>query len=157
NQARPKIFDLSIRKPDVLYQSVIEIDERVILVNESECKSNLSNDVYRGISGEYVRVIKKLDRDKITKDLKSLYDDGFKSIAICLMHSYTFPEHEKQIGDTRLEFMQSDGGLVPVNKFSGFRAILSGPAGGVVGKCIYIYTYLFMMVSPRKLFAKNLY
>ncbi|CAJ0887902.1 5279_t:CDS:10 [Entrophospora sp. SA101] len=195
-KARPKIFDLSIRKPDVLYQSVIEIDERVILVNESECKSNLSNDVYRGISGEYVRVIKKLDRDKITKDLKSLYDDGFKSIAICLMHSYTFPEHEKQIGElaskigffhislsssllpmikivprgtsstadsyltpcirnyidgftsgfdenllksTRLEFMQSDGGLVPVNKFSGFRAILSGPAGGVVGYALTSY------------------
>ena len=29
--------------------------------------------------------------------------------------------------------MQSDGGLVPVDKFSGFRAVLSGPAGGVVG------------------------
>ncbi|CAG2102314.1 unnamed protein product [Medioppia subpectinata] len=30
-------------------------------------------------------------------------------------------------------FMQSDGGLTPVNKFSGCRSILSGPAGGVVG------------------------
>jgi 5-oxoprolinase (ATP-hydrolysing) len=29
--------------------------------------------------------------------------------------------------------MQSDGGLVDVSKFSGLRAILSGPAGGVVG------------------------
>lgn len=29
--------------------------------------------------------------------------------------------------------MQSDGGLVPVNRFNGFKAILSGPAGGVVG------------------------
>lgn len=28
NQARPKIFDLSINKPDVLYQKVIEVDER---------------------------------------------------------------------------------------------------------------------------------
>lgn len=34
---------------------------------------------------------------------------------------------------TKLQFMQSDGGLVPVDNFSGFRAILSGPAGGVVG------------------------
>lgn len=34
---------------------------------------------------------------------------------------------------TRIEFMQSDGGLVSYNKFSGLRAILSGPAGGVVG------------------------
>lgn len=33
----------------------------------------------------------------------------------------------------RIEFMQSDGGLVSFDKFSGLRAILSGPAGGVVG------------------------
>lgn len=33
----------------------------------------------------------------------------------------------------RIEFMQSDGGLVSYDKFSGLRAILSGPAGGVVG------------------------
>jgi 5-oxoprolinase (ATP-hydrolysing) len=30
-------------------------------------------------------------------------------------------------------FMQSDGGLTPVTSFSGNKAILSGPAGGVVG------------------------
>lgn len=30
-------------------------------------------------------------------------------------------------------FMQSDGGLTPVSSFRGSRAILSGPAGGVVG------------------------
>jgi 5-oxoprolinase (ATP-hydrolysing) len=29
--------------------------------------------------------------------------------------------------------MQSDGGLVNSRNFSGLRAILSGPAGGVVG------------------------
>jgi 5-oxoprolinase (ATP-hydrolysing) len=34
---------------------------------------------------------------------------------------------------TQLSFMQSDGGLTPVEFFSGHRAILSGPAGGVVG------------------------
>lgn len=34
---------------------------------------------------------------------------------------------------TRVEFMQSDGGLVHHRKFSGLKAILSGPAGGVVG------------------------
>jgi 5-oxoprolinase (ATP-hydrolysing) len=34
---------------------------------------------------------------------------------------------------TRCDFMQSDGGLVDFRKFSGLRAILSGPAGGVVG------------------------
>ena len=30
-------------------------------------------------------------------------------------------------------FMRSDGGLAPVDSFSGSRAVLSGPAGGVVG------------------------
>lgn len=34
---------------------------------------------------------------------------------------------------TRCDFMQSDGGLADFRKFSGLRAILSGPAGGVVG------------------------
>lgn len=29
--------------------------------------------------------------------------------------------------------MQSDGGLAPLHQFSGSKAILSGPAGGVVG------------------------
>lgn len=29
--------------------------------------------------------------------------------------------------------MMSDGGLCPVQEFQGFKAVLSGPAGGVVG------------------------
>lgn len=29
--------------------------------------------------------------------------------------------------------MRSDGGLAPIGAFSGSRAVLSGPAGGVVG------------------------
>eukprot|EP00588_Corethron_pennatum_P022138 CAMPEP_0194312970 /NCGR_PEP_ID=MMETSP0171-20130528/9861_1 /TAXON_ID=218684 /ORGANISM="Corethron pennatum, Strain L29A3" /LENGTH=1345 /DNA_ID=CAMNT_0039067707 /DNA_START=51 /DNA_END=4088 /DNA_ORIENTATION=+ len=33
----------------------------------------------------------------------------------------------------RLDFMMSDGGLVPHDGFGGHRAVLSGPAGGVVG------------------------
>src|SRR5204863_10175079 len=36
NQSRPKIFDLAIRRPDVLYQKVIEIDERVTLEDYTE-------------------------------------------------------------------------------------------------------------------------
>jgi 5-oxoprolinase (ATP-hydrolysing) len=35
--------------------------------------------------------------------------------------------------------MQSDGGLVDVSRFSGLRAILSGPAGGVVGYALTSY------------------
>ncbi|KAL1967767.1 hypothetical protein VTN77DRAFT_2456 [Rasamsonia byssochlamydoides] len=39
----------------------------------------------------------------------------------------------------RCEFMQSDDGLVDVSHFSGLKAILSGPAGGVVGYALTSY------------------
>lgn len=35
--------------------------------------------------------------------------------------------------NTSIQFMQSDGGLVDGDRFSGLKSILSGPAGGVVG------------------------
>ena len=35
--------------------------------------------------------------------------------------------------NVNVQFMQSDGGLTPMDYFNGSRAILSGPAGGVVG------------------------
>ncbi|OBZ83149.1 Uncharacterized protein C11D3.14c [Choanephora cucurbitarum] len=195
NQSRPKIFDLSIEKPDVLYRKVVEVDERIMLLNSVAASTvidpNSVSDVHQGISGEYIRILKKPDLAALKAQLRSLHKEGYRSIAICLMHAYTYPEHEKQIGQlaesvgfdhvslshqimpmikivprgtsttadayltpciqsyirgfvsgfddgfesgrTQLQFMQSDGGLVPVTHFSGFRAILSGPAGGVVG------------------------
>ena len=215
NQSRPRIFDLAIRKPDVLYEKVIEIDERVTLedyaedpkrhiteINESSVKEGL----VRGLSSEAVRIIKKPSKDSVRSQLQSLYDDGFRSIAVCLVHGYTFPDHEALVGElaheigfehvslshqlmpmiklvpratsacadayltpaikkyiagfqagfegglgtesvnkesgakgARCEFMQSDGGLVDVDLFSGLRAILSGPAGGVVGYALTSY------------------
>jgi 5-oxoprolinase (ATP-hydrolysing) len=40
---------------------------------------------------------------------------------------------DRQTAGTRLMFMQSNGGLVDAHKFQGKDAILSGPAGGIVG------------------------
>lgn len=40
---------------------------------------------------------------------------------------------ERLLTNVKVFFMQSDGGLAPLNQFSGSKAILSGPAGGVVG------------------------
>jgi 5-oxoprolinase (ATP-hydrolysing) len=37
--------------------------------------------------------------------------------------------------------MQSDGGLAHIDQFSGSKAILSGPAGGVVGYSITSIEY----------------
>ena len=39
----------------------------------------------------------------------------------------------EQLGDVQLQFMKSDGGLTDVTRFAGKDAILSGPAGGIVG------------------------
>jgi len=40
---------------------------------------------------------------------------------------------DELLTNVRLDFMKSDGGLTPVSDFGGHQAILSGPAGGVVG------------------------
>lgn len=168
-QNRPKLFDLSIHLPDMLYQSVIEVDERVSAKGE---------------------VIESPDLAAITADLKSASKNGIQSIAIVLMHGYRYPAHERHIadiakeigfsqistshqcspliklvsrGDTTvvdaylspilrryvdqvsrqlgeitgashsIQFMQSSGGLTEAHRFAGKDAILSGPAGGVVG------------------------
>jgi N-methylhydantoinase A/oxoprolinase/acetone carboxylase beta subunit len=59
-----------------------------------------------------------------------------------------FDEH--LMSDVKLCFMQSDGGLAPIDRFSGHRAILSGPAGGVVGYvlvctgCVCMYGFIYV-------------
>lgn len=215
NQSRPKIFDLAIRKPEVLYEKVIEIDERVTLEDYAEDPERhitktdepaADENLVRGLSSEAVRILKRPSKNTIISQLQELYDDGLRSIAVCLVHGYTFPDHEALVGQlaheigfehvslshqlmpmiklvpratsacadayltpaikkyiagfqagfegglgtesvkneqgakgARCEFMQSDGGLVDVDLFSGLRAILSGPAGGVVGYALTSY------------------
>ncbi|XP_078086332.1 5-oxoprolinase isoform X2 [Mustelus asterias] len=46
---------------------------------------------------------------------------------------------QDSLKDVRVLFMQSDGGLTPMERFNGSRAILSGPAGGVVGYAVTTY------------------
>src|SRR5690349_15817757 len=167
-QARPKIFARHIIKPDMLYERVVEIDERVRADGTVEEEPDLA--VARG----------ELERAKA---------NGIEAVAIVLVHAYRFPEHEKRLamlardigfaqvsvshevspliklvgrGDTtvvdaylspilrryvaqvdkdldakqsaaRLMFMMSSGGLTAAELFQGKDAILSGPAGGVVG------------------------
>lgn len=220
NQSRPKIFDLAIRKPDVLYEEVVEVDERVTLEDYAEDPKRTATkadaragtagaktaDLVTGLSGEAVRILQRPEEETIRKQLQAIHDRGIRSIAVCLMHAYTFPDHEAVIGKiakdigfkhislsselmpmiklvsratsvcadayltpaikkyidgfqkgfegglgtksvkqesgnrgARCEFMQSDGGLVDVEKFTGLKAILSGPAGGVVGYAITSY------------------
>ncbi|KAJ5295187.1 hypothetical protein N7508_010008 [Penicillium antarcticum] len=218
NQSRPKIFDLAIKRPDVLYEEVIEVDERVTLEDYAEDPQRNTTvtapreqttpeaDVVRGLSSEAVRILKRPSESSVRSQLQKVYDSGIRSIAVCFVHGYTFPDHEALVGriasevgfrhislshqlmpmiklvprttsacadayltpaikkyisgfqagfegglgsesvkqeagtkGARCEFMQSDGGLVDVDQFSGLRAILSGPAGGVVGYALTSY------------------
>lgn len=168
-QNRPRLFDLNIELPELLYDDVIEIEERI------------------GADGE---TITALDTTYAREALSRAYGKGYRSVAIALIHSYRFPDHERKLGqmaeqsgftqvslsheasplikivsrgDTavvdaylspilrryvkqvadalgtskggceRLMFMRSNGGLTDASLFEGRDAILSGPAGGVVG------------------------
>ncbi|KXV02913.1 5-oxoprolinase [Caballeronia megalochromosomata] len=163
-QSRPKLFVREIALPELLYDTVVEIDERI------------------GAQGEIVR---ELDEAQARAALQKAFDDGIRSCAIVLMHGYRFTDHERRLkriaeqtgftqisvshetsplmklvsrGDTTvvdaylspvlrhyvkqveselgavpLQFMQSNGGLTDAHRFQGKDAILSGPAGGIVG------------------------
>ncbi len=67
NQSRPRLFDLNIRKPGVLYEKVVGVEERVTLEAYSEdplqdaCKSKVNGqDIVQGVTGEVVRILKPL-------------------------------------------------------------------------------------------------
>jgi 5-oxoprolinase (ATP-hydrolysing) len=62
--------------------------------------------------------------DAYLTPLTKAYVDGFRQ---------GFQGNLEDNRGARCEFMQSDGGLVSWQNFSGLKAILSGPAGGVVG------------------------
>lgn len=100
NQARPDIFDLTVSKPGVLYEKVIEIDERVTLEGFTEdperkvVDTSSDPNLIVGLSKEVVRIMQKPDLADVRKKIQSLYDEGFRSLSVCFMHSYTYPDHE---------------------------------------------------------------
>ena len=164
NQARPRLFDLAVTLPTLLYERVVEVGGRV------------------GIGGDE---IESLDEDAARAAFAAAVADGIKACAIALIHAWKHPAMEARLavlaseagfeqvsashavspllrlvprGDTtvvdaylspilrryvaqvagelagvRLYFMQSNGGLAEAAKFQGKDAILSGPAGGIVG------------------------
>lgn len=194
-QSRPKLFDLGIRKPELLYDEVVEISERLTVeaYDEDAFKSSRTQPkespglFVRGMTGDLLRVVRPLDEDEVRQKLLEIKSKGIETLAICLAHSYMYPAHENRVaeiasdlgfghistsssvganmikmisrgssasadayltpeivryvkgfakqfqdgnlGDVSCEFMQSNGGLVSHEAFSGLRGILSGPAG----------------------------
>jgi len=164
HQTRPEIFALDIRRPEQLYDCVVEIDERI------------------DADGS---VIVEPDDDSVRRKLHALRQTGIKALAVVFVHGYRYTQHEARVGaiarelgfgqislsheasplirfigrgdttvvdaylspvlkryadrvagelgEVRLQFMKSDGGLTEATRFAGKDAILSGPAGGIVG------------------------
>ena len=96
NQSRPNIFDLEIKCPGVLYERVIEVDERVALVQDKS--ERFGGEVVKGVTGEEVEVVKPIDLDKLRKDLLECLANNIKAVAVMLLHSYTFRAHEQAVG-----------------------------------------------------------
>ncbi|KAI7519769.1 Uncharacterized protein KC331_g20542, partial [Hortaea werneckii] len=106
NQSRPKLFDLTIVRPDVLYEDVVEVDERVTIedyqqdpwreqsVSKTLTALDTDPQLVRGRSNEIVRVLKTTDSEAVRADLQSLFDNGYRSLAVCFAHSYTYSDHE---------------------------------------------------------------
>ncbi len=192
-QDRPDLFDLEIRKPELLYEEVVEVDERLQVLRPDTDPGE--HEVVEGVTGERFVILQPILLEPLNKELAQIRARGITSVAIVFMHGYAWAGHEQAAariarelgftqvslssdvmpmvklvarGDTtmvdaylnphirsyltsfrrgfdnhlqgtRVLFMQSDGGLVDAEKFSGSRAILSGPAGGVVGYAMTTY------------------
>ena len=73
-QNRPRLFDRHIVLPELLYERVIEAQERM------------------GAQGE---VIEPLDEAHLKERLWAAYDAGLRSAAIVFMHGYRYTAHEE--------------------------------------------------------------
>ena len=75
-QARPKIFAKHIIKPDMLYERVAEVDERVRADGTIE---------------------REIDLDAVRAELERAKADGIRAVAVVLMHAYRYNDHEKRV------------------------------------------------------------
>ncbi|PZV26293.1 MAG: 5-oxoprolinase [Snowella sp.] len=75
-QNRPDIFAREIILPELLYEAVIEVKERIDAQGHELIPLNL---------------------EQIKTDLIKIYQSGIRSCAIILMHGYRYPDHEKKV------------------------------------------------------------
>lgn len=77
-QNRPRLFDMNIKLPELVYETVLEADERVT------------------VDGE---VLTPLDENALKQGLQKIYDDGIRSVAIAFLHGYKHTAHEIRAGE----------------------------------------------------------
>lgn len=73
-QNRPQVFAKQIILPEMLYDCVIEVDERFTAKGKE---------------------LQPVDTGRMRAALKNAYDKGIRSCAIVLMHGYKYTDHEK--------------------------------------------------------------
>ncbi|MGD1851090.1 MAG: hydantoinase/oxoprolinase N-terminal domain-containing protein, partial [Cyanophyceae cyanobacterium] len=78
-QNRPDLFALHIQRPEVVYESVVEVPERV----------NAQGTVTIALTPERL--------ERVRSQLQQAFDDGIRSCAVVLMHGYRYPDHENQV------------------------------------------------------------
>ncbi len=95
-QSRDHLFDLNIKSPQLLYREVIEVEERVVLKQQKSQINNQSNrEVKTGITGDELEIWQTIDSQKLRQSLQQVFDRGIRSLAVALLHSYTYPLHEE--------------------------------------------------------------
>ncbi len=102
NQNRPRIFDLRIEKPELLFTSVIEADERVTVTHEGVPPREGATRV-ESATGEILEILTPLDQAAVESGLREAFEGGLRACAVVLMHAYAYPDHERQVGEIVLE------------------------------------------------------
>jgi 5-oxoprolinase (ATP-hydrolysing) len=101
-QNRPDIFARRIVLPELLYERVLEVDERVTAEGQ---------------------VIRPLDLLNARAGLDAAYRDGIHAVAILLMHGYRHTEHERKLADLAREIgftqISVSHGVSPLMKLVG--------------------------------------
>lgn len=82
DQNRPRLFDLEIPPPTLLYETVLEADER--LADDGE-------------------VLQSLDEGQLRDGLQRLKQSGIESLAVCLLHAWKDRVHERRIAEIARE------------------------------------------------------
>ncbi|MEW5314666.1 MAG: hypothetical protein WDW38_006142 [Sanguina aurantia] len=110
NQSRPNIFDLKIQMPAALYETVVEVDECVVLPlgtspntrNGRNAHANVSSaadgPIVVTVTGEEVCIRRAPDMARLAADLQAVLRSGITALAVVLKHAAIFPDHELQVG-----------------------------------------------------------
>ncbi len=162
-QTRPDLFALDIVLPDMVYSQVITVDERVRAdgsvehsLDEDDARQQLAAARSYGMRSAAIVLMHGYRYPAHEARLAEIAAEvGFEHVSAShqvnplirlvprgdttVADAYLTPVLRRHIQtvenqiDTSLYFMQSNGGLAHPDNFRGKDALLSGPAGGVVG------------------------